>query len=103
MTNAVKAVTGEQRRSIEVRGYRDDDVIHIQYLDTGRGLARDRWEAVFEPFESDSEPDIKFGAGTGLGLKIVRDIVRSNKGEAKFCEPIEDWVTCVEVSFPAED
>jgi signal transduction histidine kinase len=103
MTNAVKAVKGEHKRQIEVTGFMENGTIHIQFLDSGKGLQSCRWESVFEPFESDSEPDIKFGAGTGLGLKITRDIVRSYGGEARFCEPPEGWMTCAEVTLQAEE
>ena len=103
MTNAAKAVRGEHTRRIEITGFIDDDTIHIQFLDTGKGLDKSRWEVVFEPFESDSEPDMKFGAGTGLGLKIVRDIIRSYGGEVQFCEPPEGWKTCVDVMLPREE
>jgi signal transduction histidine kinase len=103
MSNAVKAVRGQHRRQIEVTGFIEDAMVHILFLDSGKGLTRSRWEEVFEPFESDSEPDIKFGVGTGLGLKIVRDIVRSYDGEARFCEPPDDWTTCVEITLPGEE
>jgi len=103
MSNAVKAVRGEQSRHIEVKGWQEDNTLFIQFLDTGKGLDKSRWEAVFEPFESDSEPDIKFGVGTGLGLKIVRDIIKSYGGEVGFREPPKDWATCVEIYLPLED
>jgi len=103
MTNALKAVKGEHKRQIEVTGFMENGIVHIQFLDSGKGLQSYRWESVFEPFESDSEPDIKFGAGTGLGLKITRDIVRSYGGEVRFCEPSEGWITCAEVTLPAEE
>lgn len=103
MTNAVKAVKGEHKRQIEVTGFMENGTVHIQFLDSGKGLQSGRWESVFEPFESDSEPDIKFGAGTGLGLKITRDIVRSYGGEARFCEPPEGWMTCAEVTLSVEE
>lgn len=103
MTNAVKAVRGQKLRRIEITGLNDNGTVHIQFLDTGKGLDKSRWEMVFEPFESDSEPDIKFGVGTGLGLKIVRDIVRSYDGEAQFIERPDGWSTCVEITLPAEE
>lgn len=103
MTNAVKAVRGKKLRRIEITGLNDNGIVHIQFLDTGKGLDKSRWEMVFEPFESDSEPDLKFGAGTGLGLKIVRDIIRSYGGEVQFIEPPDSWSTCVEITLPAEE
>ncbi|MEW6663808.1 MAG: ATP-binding protein [Thermodesulfobacteriota bacterium] len=103
MTNAVKAVRGGHKRDIEVTGSVVNGTVHILFLDSGKGLDRQRWEIVFEPFESDSEPDIKFGVGTGLGLKIVRDIVRSYGGEARFCQPPDGWTTCAELTLPMEE
>jgi len=103
MTNAAKAVRGEHKRQIEVTGFIENGTVHIQFLDSGKGLDACRWEAVFEPFESDSEPDIKFGVGTGLGLKIVKDIVRSYGGDVRFCEPPDDWSTCAEIILPEEE
>ena len=43
--------------------------------DDGPGIAPDRRESVFRPFESGA------GGGTGLGLTIARDIVRAHGGE----------------------
>jgi len=103
MTNAVKAVRGGHLRHIEVTGFKENGVVHIQFLDTGRGLDRGKWDVVFEPFESYSEPDIRLGVGTGLGLKIVRDIIRSYDGEVQFSEPPEGWSTCMEITLPAEE
>jgi len=43
---------------------------------------------------------MKFGVGTGLGLKIVRDIVRSYGGDVRFTDAPDSWSTCVEVTLP---
>jgi len=100
MSNAIKAVESQQDRRIEVTGYKEDDTIHIWFLDSGKGLEKDLREVVFEPFESYSEPDLRFGVGTGLGLKIVRDIVKSYGGDIRFIDAPNNWKTCVEVIFP---
>lgn len=100
MSNAFKAVKGKQDRRIEVKGYEEDGFVHLWFLDSGKGLDDNLREVVFEPFESFSEPDIKFGAGTGLGLKIVRDMIRSYGGDVRFIDAPDDWETCVEVTLP---
>lgn len=102
MTNAFKAVRQQPLRLIEVRGFEDDETneIRIQFLDTGKGLQKEKWEEVFEPFISYSEPDMEFGSGTGLGLKIVRDLVRTYDGDVRFIPPPENWKTCIEIVFP---
>jgi len=102
MSNAFKAVKGEKDRRVEVKGFEKDGNVHIQVLDSGKGLDKDLWEQVFEPFESYSEPDLRFGIGTGLGLKIVRDFVRSYGGEVKFVNAPKNWKTCIEVILPLE-
>ncbi len=47
----------------------------ISFADTGRGLARQEKEKIFEPFQSD------FQGGTGLGLAIVYQIVQAHDGK----------------------
>ena len=103
MSNSIKAVKGEHDRRIEVTGFRDDGTIHIWFLDSGKGLDKSLREVVFEPFETYSEPDFKFGAGTGLGLNIVRDIIRSYNGDVYFIDSPEGWKTCLELTYNAED
>ena len=100
MTNAIKAVRSEQDRRIEVKAFEEDGVVHILVLDSGKGLDKKFWEEVFEPFISYSEPDLRYGAGTGLGLKLVNDMVRSYEGEVHFIDAPDDWKTCIEVTLP---
>lgn len=103
MTNALKALKYESgERKISVEAERKKDSVVIKFLDNGTGAAREKWEEYFKPFVSESEPDIRLGAGTGLGLKIVRDFVEIYRGTARFVEPRPPWKTCVEVSIPDE-
>ena len=49
--------------------------VQVLVDDDGPGIAPDRRESVFRPFESGA------GGGTGLGLTIARDIVRAHGGD----------------------
>ena len=49
--------------------------VMVNVDDDGPGIAADKRESVFRPFESGS------AGGTGLGLTIARDIVRAHGGE----------------------
>ena len=49
--------------------------VYVLVDDDGPGIAPDRRESVFKPFESDAHE------GTGLGLTIARDIARAHGGE----------------------
>lgn len=100
MSNTIKAVKGENKRRIKVTGFEKEDVLHIWFLDSGKGLDKSLKEVVFQPFESYSEPDFTFGVGTGLGLKIVMDLVKSYNGDIQFIDAPNGWKTCVEITFP---
>ncbi|MDP3397358.1 MAG: ATP-binding protein [Methanoregula sp.] len=100
MSNAIKAVTGQQDRRIEIQGFEKNDILYLRCLDSGKGLDKELWETVFKPFNSYGEPDLTYGAGTGLGLKIVRDIVEAYEGEVNFIPPPSGWNTCIQIKIP---
>lgn len=41
----------------------------------GEGIARERQEAIFRPFEQESHDTMKKHGGSGLGLPIVKNVV----------------------------
>jgi signal transduction histidine kinase len=54
--------------------YNDDQVI-ISFQDSGKGISRENMGNLFQPFFTTRK------TGTGLGLLIVRRIVREHGGE----------------------
>jgi signal transduction histidine kinase len=102
LTNSMKAVRKSPFRQISVRGQETKDGTQIFFLDTGKGVPDERREEVFEPFNSTSEPDPILGQGTGLGLKMTRDVVETYGGTIHFIDPPEGWGACVEILFPKE-
>ncbi len=58
------------------RGRPEGAFLTLVVSDTGRGMPRGQLEQIFEPFFSTKERR----GGTGLGLPIVEDIVRSHRG-----------------------
>jgi signal transduction histidine kinase len=53
-----------------------EDMLEIEFYDTGHGFAPEMAETMFEPFFTTKE----YGRGTGLGLAICRDIVEKYNG-----------------------
>lgn len=77
VSNAVKYT---KQGSIEIRLRRHGDAhVQIEVHDSGRGIAPDRLEAVFERFvgESADDPDVP---SSGLGLYISRDLAEGLGG-----------------------
>ncbi len=67
LSNAIKYTSlGKIKLSLS----RSKEFAIVEISDTGRGIAKEKLDMIFEPF---SQVD-SFDEGTGLGLKIVKDI-----------------------------
>ncbi|MGD8111647.1 ATP-binding protein [Vibrio sp. TRT 21S02] len=78
LSNAVKFTSkGEVTVELSV----NEESLALSVTDTGKGMTTDECERVFQPFmQADNTTARKFG-GTGLGLTIVRDLVKLMGGE----------------------
>ncbi|MEO5818711.1 MAG: ATP-binding protein [Gemmatimonadaceae bacterium] len=82
LTNAVKFT--EAGGSIELVCSTDDTWVELTVRDTGRGIAADQLERVFEPFvQVDRHLTHISQQGVGLGLAISRDLVRGMGGDLR--------------------
>ena len=80
LTNAVKFTPAQGKITISCA--RDGDHTVISVADTGRGIAADQLERIFEPFvqaKTASDPASK--KGFGLGLAISRGLARRMEGD----------------------
>jgi signal transduction histidine kinase len=73
--NALDAVPESGR--IEVLATRDQQGVVVRVIDNGTGIPSEIRERIFDPFFTTKA----VGVGTGLGLDIVRRLVRHNDGE----------------------
>jgi signal transduction histidine kinase len=55
----------------------------VRVADTGSGISRAKWEAIFEPFVQlkDRQPASGRRTGVGLGLAISRELARGMGGD----------------------
>jgi signal transduction histidine kinase len=78
---AVNALKFTDKGGITVRASKvDDDYIQIEIADTGIGIPRDMWDAVFEEFRQLDESTTKQHEGTGLGMAICKRLVELHGG-----------------------
>ena len=81
LTNSFKAVREVGSRQVSIEASQTPKEFIMRVNDTGTGVPKDNRQDVFQPFVTTSSPDPVLGVGTGLGLKIVRDLVTSWGGE----------------------
>lgn len=93
ITNAAQAIPDEG--SVTVRTMHERNHIRIDIIDTGTGIPPDVLPHIFDSYYT-TKPK---GEGTGLGLPIARDIVRSHGGEIRV-ETAEGRGTTFTITLP---
>ena len=101
---AIKRANVEGKILVEV-GIEDTNTF-ILFHDNGDGIPEKNRGRIFNAFFSTSTP-ASYSApneeqlvGTGLGLKIVKDIVLSYKGNINLFTPKEGYSTCFKITIP---
>ncbi|HWJ78419.1 MAG TPA: HAMP domain-containing sensor histidine kinase [Niallia sp.] len=76
--NGAEAIKeGSELRKITISTDIQKDTILINFWDTGKGISKEKWEDIFNPFHSTKED------GLGLGLPFVKNIILEHRGEIK--------------------
>ncbi len=80
LDNAVKY--SHDNRYIQIQGFDDGTRIHIEIWDKGLGIPESEYDNIFKGFRRGSPRDQKrYIPGTGLGLKISKEIVEGHGGQ----------------------
>ena len=110
-TNSKKAIKrvsdGSDNGVIGIECGEDGNFVYLEFSDTGDGISKENEERIFEEFfTTTSQPsfndiDVRNEIlGTGLGLKIVKDIVISYRGNIRVVSPKGYFSTCIRVEIP---
>ena len=92
--NAAQAMNGRGKLKLKTLPL-ENDRIRIEIADTGKGIAKEEMNQLFQPFFSKS-PE-----GTGLGLVITKKIVEDHNGS--ICIESEQGIgTTVFVTMPVD-
>ena len=73
--NSIKYRNPDQKPSIDINGFTEEDNVIISISDNGKGLKEEELDRIFEPGYA---PDKNMG--TGFGLAIVKKIVEAHNG-----------------------
>jgi len=109
-TNARKAIkkTTIQKGKICIEIGKSRNIVFLEFSDNGIGIPLENREKIFNAFFTTSEPVGKVSknheemTGTGLGLKIVKDIIMGYGGLIYVKEPIEGYNTTIRIELPYE-
>ena len=107
-TNSKKAIKrAGVKGAIKISGGKTDSIVYLSFCDNGDGISEEDQENIFNAFFTTSQPYRQHAAeddsvmGSGLGLKIVKDIVDSYGGMIEVSDPPKNYSTCILVEIPA--
>ncbi|MFX0208597.1 MAG: ATP-binding protein [Candidatus Hodarchaeota archaeon] len=107
LTNSVKAVKrAKVQGKILIRAGEDNENLYLEFADNGDGIPEENQDRIFDAFYTTTSPadlhatESEQLVGTGLGLKIVKDIVEAAYGEIYLCDPPESYKTCFRIEIP---
>ena len=106
-TNSKKAILKADKKTnnIFIKVDEDDKYVILEFSDTGIGIPEENWEKIFDAFYTTSKPVVENMSnqdlsGSGLGLKIVRDIVESYGGTIRVVPPMTNYNTTIQIKIP---
>lgn len=109
-TNSKKAIKKQRNNGkIGIKCGRRSNMIFVNFSDNGCGIPSENIERIFDAFFTTSSAaghgasDLDTLSGSGLGLKIVRDIIESYDGTIEVVHPEEGYVTTIRIEIPEYD
>ncbi len=107
-TNSLKAIKRAQVNDgkILIRIGEENENIYVEFIDNGDGIPEDKQDKIFDAFYTTSTSAGHFAdeedeiLGTGLGLKIVKDIITAYKGEIEVIDAPSNYSTCIRIELP---
>ena len=106
-TNSKKAIKrAKSDGKIFIKCGKEDNIVFLEFSDNGDGIPKENEEYIFNAFFTTSTvsnhtaDDATALTGTGLGLKIVRDIIEFYDGEIYVSTPTDGFNTTIRIEIP---
>lgn len=109
-TNSKKAIRRKQTKGeILIKCGEEGENVFLEFSDNGDGIPKENEELIFNAFfttssaASHSASESESLTGTGLGLKIVKDIVESYGGSIYVVNSLPNFVTTFRIEIPSNN
>jgi len=96
--NAIHYSTSSPR--VDIRIWSKDKWAYIEVSDSGIGIPRDKHRDVFEMFKRLPEAVSLWGSGTGMGLYVVKAIIKAHGGHIQVSGKSSDTGTSFIIRLP---
>ncbi len=104
-TNALKSVIAREGNQLKPKvvfqAWNESNKHIIQVLDNGVGIPEELKDRIWDPlFTTTSNTNNPLGSGMGLGLSLVKKLMRDLGGSIRLVEPPSEFKACFRVEFP---
>ena len=78
ISNAIKYA--DDSKLLHIKIYKKSNKVYAEVQDTGIGIPKEKQKYIFDKFYRVKGPKNSYISGTGLGLKVSKDIITSHGG-----------------------
>ena len=109
-SNAKKAILKSNVRQgkIYILCQKDLENVYLSFYDNGIGISAENKSKIFDAFFTTSTPtrsienrnEIIETSGTGLGLYIIKQMIKNRNGDIQVESPLDGYNTCIRIKIP---
>ncbi|WP_214630370.1 sensor histidine kinase [Paenibacillus agaridevorans] len=97
LTNSFEALKQTKNKRINIRTELKESHFELLFEDNGKGISKGYEDIIFNPFHTSKD------TGVGLGLTIVKDIIKKYKGTISVSNSLVHYGALFKITFPVED
>lgn len=106
-TNSKKAIIRKREKGrVFIKCGKDEKNVYLEFSDNGDGIPKANEDLIFNAFftttsaANHSGNDVESLVGTGLGLKIIKDIIEFYGGDVYVTSPHDGYNTTIRIEIP---
>jgi signal transduction histidine kinase len=85
---------------VEIEAWHEENWAYIQFSDSGIGIPKEKHREIFKMFQRLPEARVMWGSGTGIGLYVVKMIIKAHGGSIQVTAGSGDKVTSFLIRLP---